>query len=725
MSKAQVVGALKLGAVAVAFHFGGGLAGGVLSAVFAKLEVDKLRSNKLANDQQAIQENNADSEQGLPIIYGLTRVGVSIVDIRVSPANSDILAVTGAIAVASESGDGIKDVVDVYFDDVLAFDNPSSSASSNPDFTRTTATWRTASGTSFGTDVWAGYGLHLGEDTQAVDPYLTTVFEDHGGGSTGVWPSTMTGRGVAYIATWLYKDSAKFSNGAPRISADVKGMKVLDVQSLGATAAWSDNPADCIYDFLTSTRYGMAVPTAQIDADSFSTASIYCNVTVEPYSGATAQKRFTCNGWLDSSASPLENLEKLLSSCAGALIWENGKFKLLVKSAGVSTSSYELTPSSIIGDMTFVRTGIESPNRVKATFVDADRGYQPHTVSWPEPGASNAYLTEDDSYRVEQAIALPMCTDHYQAEYTASQLMLEARADIGCALTAERGALALTCGDLVKLSHDSPSFDQKLFWVSEVGLRRDGLVHLLLTEYNSAAYSVSAITEKVAASAASMPLVYARGVTTGVQITNAFYTVGTTYVSSSPVRFVTLELEFTAGLGSFTVSVEPADDDDQSYTVDHTSSSFSGTMKETGGSAVFYFTSTVNVGGNVATTYPQSPCDVTITPYSEASAAGTAGDPVALTIEIDADVGHIGVMVQATNASNVVIPGKTILFPAAGGLLAGVGTNNDPTVSVNISGLDDPEVAPDQSHDYLIYYDGTEGKLLKVPIDGLPYEPLS
>ena len=719
MSKAQVVGALKLGAVAVAFHFGGGLAGGVLAAVFAKLEVDKLRSHKLANDQQAIQENHADSEQGLPIIYGLTRVGVSIVDIRVAPLNSDILAVTGAIAVASESGDGIKDVVDVYFDDVLAFDNPSSSASSNPDFTRTTATWRTASGTTFGTDVWAGYGLHLGEDTQAVDPYLTTVF------GTTVWPSTMTGRGVAYIATWLYKDSAKFSNGAPRISADVKGMKVKNVQDLDPAADWSDNPADCIYDFLTSTRYGMAVPTDQIDADSFDTASQYCNVTVEPYSGATLQKRFTCNGWLDSSASPLENLEKLLSSCAGSLIWENGKFKLLVKSAGVSTSSYELTPSSIIGDMTFVRTGIESPNRVKATFVDADRGYQPHTVSWPEPGASNAYLTEDDSYRVEQAIDLPMCTDHYQAEYTASQLMLEARADIGCALTAERGALALTCGDLVKLSHDSPSFDRKLFWVSEVGLRRDGLVHLLLTEYNSAAYSVSAITEKVAASAASMPLVYARGVTTGVQITNAFYTVGTTYVSSSPVRFVTLELEFTAGLGSFTVSGEPADDDDQSYTVDHTSSSFSGTMKETGGSAVFYFTSTVNVGGNVATTYPQSPCDVTITPYSEASAAGTAGDPVALTIEIDADVGHIGVMVQATNASNVVIPGKTILFPAAGGLLAGVGTNNDPTVSVNISGLDDPSVAPDQSHDYLIYYDGTEGKLLKVPIDGLPYEPLS
>ena len=716
MSKAQVVGALKLGAVAVAFHFGGGLAGGLLAAVFAKLEVDRLRSHKLANDQQAIQENNADSEQGLPIVYGQTRVGVSIVDIRVSPSDSDILAVTGAIAVASESGDGIEDVLDVYFDDVLAFDAPSSSASSNPDFTRTTATWRTASGTTFGTDVWAGYGLHLGEDSQAVDPYLTTVF------GTTVWPSTMTGRGVAYIATWLYKDSAKFSNGAPRITADVKGMKVKNVQSLGSTAAWSDNPADCVYDFLTSSRYGMAVPAAQIAADSFSTASIYCNATVEPYSGATLQKRFRCNGWLDSSASPLENLEKLLSSCAGSLIWENGKFKLLVKNASVSTSSYELTPSSIVGDMSFVRTGIESPNRVKATFIDADRGYQPHTVSWPEPGATNDYLTEDDGYRVEQAIDLPMCTDHYQAEYTASQLMLEARADIGCALTAERGALALTCGDLVKCTHDTPSFDEKLFWVDEVGLRRDGLVHLLLTEYNSAAYSVSGITEKVAASSASMPLVYARGVTTGVQVLNIQKQVKRGVSGSAFSRQVILQIDFSSGLGSFKVTVDPADASAHNYTINHSTATYTDELMQSNGTTPFEFGATIS-GGDTATTYPQSPCDVTITPYSEASLAGTAGDAVTFTIELDEDVGGVGVQVQATNQSNVVIPGNKILFPATGGLLAGVGTNNDPTVSLNISGVATGTPASSGGTDYLIYYDHDAGALRKVAVTGLPYEP--
>ena len=80
-------------------------------------------------------------------------------------------------------------------------------------------------------------------------------------------------------------------------------------------------------------------------------------------------------------------------------------------------------------------------------------------------------------------------------------------------------------------------------------------------------------------------------------------------------------------------------------------------------------------------------------------------------------------MVQATNLSNVVIPGNKILFPATGGLLAGIGADNNPTVSVNITGLD--TAVATGSSDYLIFYDSATGALKKVAVDDLPYEPLS
>ena len=143
---------------------------------------------------------------------------------------------------------------------------------------------------------------------------------------------------------------------------------------------------------------------------------------------------------------------------------------------------------------------------------------------------------------------------------------------------------------------------------------------------------------------------------------------------------------------------------------------------QSNGTTPFEFGATIS-GGDTATTYPQSPCDVTITPYSEASLAGTAGDAVTFTIELDEDVGGVGVQVQATNQSNVVIPGNKILFPATGGLLAGVGTNNDPTVSLNISGVATGTPASSGGTDYLIYYDHDAGALRKVAVTGLPYEP--
>ena len=81
-------------------------------------------------------------------------------------------------------------------------------------------------------------------------------------------------------------------------------------------------------------------------------------------------------------------------------------------------------------------------------------------------------------------------------------------------------------------------------------------------------------------------------------------------------------------------------------------------------------------------------------------------------------------MVQATTLASVVIPGNKLLVPQTGGLIAGIGTNNDPSISLNITGVATGSAA-DNTNDYLIYYDAAAGALRKVAIDGLPYEPLS
>jgi len=746
MSKQSIVNVLKLATVAVASVYGTPWAGAAVAGLWGVYEYEKLKSSaSLIEEQEGIQVNTTSNENALPICYGLCKVGVSLVDVRQSANDSNILAVVGAIAVAPEGGSavgqqGINSVEKVYFDEKLALEYPAfgtNDASNNP----TPAAGRnviqepwsgtdaTSGSSLFGSTYYLDFFMHAGVDSPLVD-YKLASGDQGWSTSDPPWTTYSKGVGISYIVLWLYLDDEAYSNGLPNVTCEIEGNKVPDVTDLTAAYRYSTNPADCIWDYMTSKRYGMGIPAGDMDATSFAAAASYCNeeVTITLSTGdTTLADRFTCNGWLDSSADPKTNLERLLSSCQGRIVREGGKYKLLIRkdvtpSPGVET--FELNRTNIVGEWSFLRTGSDqSPNVMKATFVDADMNFQPDTVTWPGPGASNTYLTEDNSYLVEGSIELPFTTNRYMAEMITAQTLLENRADMACTVVAQREALKLAVGDVVNVNHDTPSWTDQTMWVEEIGLRRDGLVVLGLKEYAAASYTVPTMPVKETLISSELPPQYARAPSSRVAVLNMVYQVKQGVSGSAYSRQVILQVDFSVGLGSFKVTVDPANASAHNYTVNHSTATYTDELMESDGSTPFEFGATVP-GSNTATTYPESPCDVTVTPYSAASLAGTAGEPVKITIELDADVGHVGVMVQATTLASVVIPGNKLLVPQTGGLIAGIGTNNDPSISLNITGVATGSAA-DNTNDYLIYYDAAAGALRKVAIDGLPYEPLS
>jgi hypothetical protein len=743
MSKQSLTYVLKLGAVAAAFHFGGPWAAVAVSGLWGVYEYEKVKSSaSLIEEQQGIQVNTTSNENALPICYGLCKVGVSLVDVRQSANDSNILAVVGAIAIAPEGGSstaqqGINSVEKVYFDEKLALsapefgtnssgNNPMPAAKRNVIQLPWSGTDATSGSSVFGSTYFLDFFMHDGDDSQTVDYKLSSTDQGWPTDSSAPYTSYSRGVGISYIVLWMYLDDEAYSNGLPNVTCEIQGNKVPDCTDLTNDYRYSTNPADCIYDYMTSKRYGMGIPTADMDATSFAAAASYCNdeVTITLSTGtATLADRFTCNGWLDSSADPKTNLERLLSSCQGRIVREGGKYKLLIRQTK-SAETFELNRTNIVGEWSFLRTGSDqSPNVMKATFVDADMNFQPDTVAWPGPGASNTYLTEDNSYLVEGSIELPFTTNRYMAEMITAQTLLENRADMACTVVAQREALKLAVGDVVNVNHDTPSWTDQTMWVEEIGLRRDGLVVLGLKEYAAASYTVPTMPVKETLISSELPALYARAPSSRVAVLNMYWTPGDGIDASAYARQVDLNINFSVGLGSFKVTVDPDNASAHNYTVNHSTANYNARLMESDGSTPFEFGATVP-GSNTATTYPESPCDVTITPYSGASLGGTAGEAVTMTIELDDSVGAVGVRVQATTLASVVIPGNKLLVPQTGGLLAGIGTNNDPSISLNITGVATGSAA-DNTNDYLIYYDAAAGALRKVAIDGLPYEPLS
>lgn len=461
-----------IGIAAIAASFIPGI--GTLAA--AALRVGGLMLTRTARTrggsarQEGIQRNVASHVAPLPVVYGKAKIGIRPVDVRVdtSSENNKDLYLVAAICHGSRDGSDINDINKIWMNEKLAVDEGAIQAHFSGKLTVTE---------------------HLGSTSQNVDSTLNTKFAT-------AWPSTSKGRGVAYIVAKMIWDKDVYPQGIPNITLEVEGNKVYDHRD--TTWKYSDNNALCIRDYLLSGIYGAKLNAAEIDESSFDAMANFCDEAVsipDGEGGSTTQKRFTCNGWIDTSRPVQENIQELLSSCRAQLIYQGGIFRLHIPRA-VSAEAFELNPSNIIGDWEWDVGGIAvAANIVRAHFIDPDKNYQPNSAQWPEPGASNAYLTADNSFESPRDIELPYTNNIYMAEQIAQVALNESRQDISCILTATEEALELETGSVVKVNHATPGWTDKLFWVEAMFLLQDGNVKLALREYDSSAYSYSTCSD--------------------------------------------------------------------------------------------------------------------------------------------------------------------------------------------------------------------------------------
>ena len=241
------------------------VARGGLSAYDAWNQDSLGKEQGTASKQQGIQVNSTASESALPIVYGLAKVGLKIIDVRqVDAAGYLTMSVTGAYAIGSGGGNataerGISGVGKVYFDETLAINGAEESANSgagNPTKTNVVQTqfWN-GSSVAWGTAWFLRYMIHTGNQT-AVDYFLNN---QHSNVSTagGAWGTQTIGQGIAYATFWVFYDTDAYPNGLPNITMEMSGNKVPSVTDLTSAQAYSTNPANCIYDFMTSNIFDL------------------------------------------------------------------------------------------------------------------------------------------------------------------------------------------------------------------------------------------------------------------------------------------------------------------------------------------------------------------------------------------------------------------------------------------------------------------------------------
>ena len=273
--------------------------------------------------------------------------------------------------------------------------------------------------------------------------------------SDGLWTTDCRLRGIAYMYIRMEFDADVYPNGVPTFTAEVKGKKLYNPAT--DTTAWSDNPALCIRDYLTSS-YGLEEEAVNIDDTLVASAVAVCNQT-NTDAGTT---RYTCNGAFTTNLTPYDALNNLLTSMGGTLWYAQGKWRM--KPAYWTTPVLNLTEDDLRSAVSVAtrHSRRDNFNTVKGTFRGAESGWQ--TTDYPEV-KSDASITADGGQVSVADVDLPFTDNSIEARRTARIALERNRQQLTISASFGIGLLQVQVGDNIRLSNTRFGWDNKEFEV--------------------------------------------------------------------------------------------------------------------------------------------------------------------------------------------------------------------------------------------------------------------
>ena len=357
------------------------------------------------------------------IVYGRARIGGNVVFLESTGADNKYLWLVIAVA-----GHEIDAYEEVWFNDQKIW-----------------------SGGSF-IGSWGSYvniSFYKGDQT-AADSALNSA--------SSKWTSNHKLLDTAYMVVKLTYDVDQFANGLPNISTVIRGKKVLNPAN-NATA-WSQNPALCVYDYLRDTKYGLGESASNILTSSVTAAATICDQTVSLAAGGT-QARYTIDGVVDTAGSMKSNIDAMLGSMIGRLVFSSGQFEIY---AGAYVSPTYLVDESVaVGDISIQtkQSRRSAYNGVKGVFLSEDDNY----ILADYPAQLSSTFAAQDGDPIYLDMALPFTVNNIRAQRIAKLALFRSRQQEAITIPCNLSALRFKIGDNINVSNVRLGYSNKVFEV--------------------------------------------------------------------------------------------------------------------------------------------------------------------------------------------------------------------------------------------------------------------
>jgi len=504
-------------------YIAGAIIGSVVAGALTGLVTKGQEADPIAEQQASALINKASNNAPLPVVYGLRKVGGTRVFMEVSGTDNEYLHV-----IITMSEGEIHSFENVYINDVISTDSRFSGV--------------------------LNVYTHTGADNQTADSNLIANLADFGAN----WTSDHRLRGTSYVYVKMKFSQDAYPRGLPTITADLKGTKVYDPRD--SSTAWSDNPALCIRDYLTNTRYGRGIATSLIDDTSFNVAANYCDTTVN-IGGATV-KRYTTNGIVNTQQGSMTILKQLLTACKGFLVFSGGKYKIIIDK--VESAVFTFDEDNIIGAWTIsLGSKANQFNRMRADFINSSKDWQPDIAVIE----SADLRTLDNGILLEKTISLPFTTDIDRAKMITTINLNQSRQKISCSFTATIEGLKAEVGDVVYIKHSTVGWQYlnasagKKFRIIKLSLESNDEVKVEAIEYSDGSYDFGTIHVSDTAPNTNLPDVTTTKIPVNLLVSEELYITNTgqgvqvranvSWTAPTDAFAQYYEVEYAVGAGAF------------------------------------------------------------------------------------------------------------------------------------------------------------------------------
>lgn len=320
------------------------------------------------------------------------------------------------------------------------------------------------------------------------------------------WASNAANRtmpNVAYLYVELkYNRDESVTGLTSKLGAEVQGklVRTFTGSTLSSGTSYSNNPSECLLDYLTSNIYGCGdvMSDSDIDLTTFASHKTFCDTLIthtDKDGNSTTAKRYTTDGAINTFDERDLNVSDLVVCSQAIFSYHLGKFQVISDTTGSSVMSFN--PDNMYGDVTIVNDGFNSAlNKMNISFSSYDQKYQDDQVFLNLAANQKSYnepeLVQDTRFK--------FVNNNIMAERIGHIIVKKSRDNLIVSFKTDTRALALQVVDIISVTNSTYGFTNKLFKINSITeneMNDGGVSGYLITaqEYNADAYAEEALTE--------------------------------------------------------------------------------------------------------------------------------------------------------------------------------------------------------------------------------------